>query len=89
MNKMDALINNFIGRSDGVNTPAIYTLDEDVAHRVMDLLKAGQAMRNSLGVLRYLTKDGTRAYRQAEVGDNKLAVESIESWDAALGEEDV
>ena len=51
-------------------------------------LIAAQGMRESLGIVRYATLRGDRAYLQADVGDNKLAVMSIDAWDAATkGEE--
>ena len=55
--------------------------------QLIKLVEAGQAMRDSLGVASYLTLAVGKTYRQAEVGDNKLAVESIDAWDAATKED--
>ena len=51
-------------------------------------LIAAQAMRESLDIARYANQRGDRTYLQADVRDNKLAVMSIDAWDAATkGEE--
>lgn len=67
----------------------VYGIDDDMANNIIVALKAGQGMRDSLGIASYLTLAEGKTYRQAEVGDNKLAVESIDAWDAATKEEDV
>lgn len=60
---------------------------DEMKRAIAAALKAGQAIRDSLGICTYVTKDGGKSYRQAEVGDSKLAVEFIEAWDAATKED--
>ena len=55
--------------------------------RLIAALIAAQAMRESLDIARYANRRGDRTYLQADVVDNKLAVMSIDAWDAATGGE--
>ena len=64
--------------------------DRDHLHdgpKIIAALKAGQGIRESLGIARYATLRGDRTYLQADVVDNKLAVMSIDAWDAATKED--